>query len=338
MDTSLANAALRPPVGWTPPRRVEEDGDSLIKLESDWTADEVQVSNYNSKALNVIFSSVDLNMFSLITNCISAKDVREILQKHCEGSESVRRTNLRMLTSKFENLRMEETESIINYDIWLREIANEAFSLSNPISNERLVSKVLRSLPERFNIKICAIDESKDTTLIALEDLISSFRTFEMNMEIQKNDKGNTIEFQVSNDSYNDLLQLSQEVNDSDLCEDSVSYITKKFGDYLKRIGDKKKIEQPSRFPSLPAPERPQKLPVQQHFRPRNEGKGQFNLKKYDSVQCRECNGFGHYANECANILRKNKCYNVSPSDEESDEEDKSNEKDNHTSLNALWK
>ncbi|XP_073318129.1 uncharacterized protein [Primulina huaijiensis] len=176
-----------------------------------------------------------------------------------------------------------------------------------------LVSKVLRSLPERFNIKICAIDEANDTTLIALEDLISSLRTFEMNMDMQKKDKSKTIAFHVSNESYTDQLQLSQEVNESDLCEDSISYITKKFGDYLKRNRDKKKTEQSSRFPSLLAPERPQKSHVQNQYRPRNEGKSQPNPKKYDSVQCRECSGFGHYANECANRTRKNRGYNVNP-------------------------
>ncbi|XP_073019471.1 uncharacterized protein [Primulina eburnea] len=271
-----------------------------------------------------------------MTNCTSAKNAWDTLQRHCEGSESVRRTRLRMITSKFEMMRMEESEKILDYDRRLREIANEAFSLGDPISNERLVSKVFRSLPERFNVKICAIDETKDTSQMALEDLISSLRTFEMNMDMQKKDNGKTIAFQVSNDSYNDLLQISQEVNESDLCEDSITYITKKLGDYLRRIRDKNKSEQPSRFPSLPAPERPQNFPAQQQFRPRNEGKGQYNSKKYDSVQCRECNGFGRYANECANRLRKNKGYNVSLSNEESNEEEKSNDENNHTSLNAL--
>ncbi|XP_073270353.1 uncharacterized protein [Primulina huaijiensis] len=113
----------------------DQDGDSLPKPETDWTADEVQSSNYNSKALNAIFTSVDTNMFSLITNCTSAKSAWDTLQRHCEGSESVRRTRLRMLTSKFEMMRMEESENILEYDRRLREIANEAFSLGDLISN-----------------------------------------------------------------------------------------------------------------------------------------------------------------------------------------------------------
>ncbi|XP_073020065.1 uncharacterized protein [Primulina eburnea] len=366
MDTSLSNAALRLSVldgtnyslwkvkiryyiksidekawqcvinGWTSPIMLDQDGDSFQKPETEWTADEVQSSNYNSKALNAIFTSVDVNMFSLITNCTSATSAWDILQRHCEGSEGVRRTKSRMLTSKFEMMRMEEFENILEYDLRLREIANEAFSLGDPISNERLVSKVLRSLPERSNIKICAIDEAKDTSQMPLEDLISSLRTFEMNMDMQKKDKGKKIAYQASNDSYNELLQIFQEVNDSDLCEDSISFITKKFGDYLKRIRDKKKDAQPSKFPSPSPLERPKRFPAKQQFQSRNEGKGQPNARKYDSVQCRECQGFGHYANECANRLRKNKGYNVSLSDEESDVEEKLTDEDNQTSLTAL--
>ncbi|XP_075480609.1 uncharacterized protein LOC142521264 [Primulina tabacum] len=315
---------------------IDQEGDNLPKPETDWTADEVQNSNYNSKALNAIFTSVDMNMFSLITNCTSAKSAWDTLQRHYEGSESVQRTRLRMLTSKFEMMRMEESENILDYDRRLREFANEAFSIGYSISNERLVSKVFRSLPERFNIKICAIDEAKDTSQMALEDLISSLHTFEMNLDMQKKDKGKTIAFQTSNNSYNELLQISQEVNDSDICEDSITFITNKFGDYSKRIRDKKKDAQPSKFPSLPAPERSQKYPAKQQFQPRNEGKGQYNSKRYDSVQCRDCKSFGHYASECANRLRKNKGYNVSLSDEESDAEEKSTDEENQTSLTAL--
>ncbi|XP_075483565.1 uncharacterized protein LOC142523718 [Primulina tabacum] len=280
----------------------DRDGDSLPKPETDWTTDEVQSSNYNSKALNAIFTSVDVNMFSLITNCTSAKSAWDILQRHCEGSESVRRTRLRMLTSKFEMMRMEESENILDYDRRLREMANETFSLGDPISNERLVSKVLRSLPERFNIKICAIDEAKDTSQMPLEDLISSLRTFEMNLDMQKKEQG-------EDNCYKP--RMTHTMNSFKFPKKSIILI---FAKTLSPLSQRNS----------------------QQFQPWNDGKGQSNARKYDSVQCRECQGFGHYANECANILRKNKGYNVSLSDEESDEEEKSNDEDNHTSLNAL--
>ncbi|XP_073046261.1 uncharacterized protein [Primulina eburnea] len=319
--------------GWSPPKIVDGDGDSRSKPESSWSNDEVITSNFNSKALNAIFTSVDINMFSLITNCISAKEAWDILQKHCEGSESVRRTKLKMLTSKFESLRMEENETIMEYDRRLREIANEASSLGDSMSNERLVSKVLRSLPERFNIKICAIDESKDTSKLNLEELISSLRTFEMNLELQTRSKGKAIALQTTDDSVNNLIQ---EANESDLGEETISLITKKFGDYLKRMRDKKKPVSTLKPSFTPTERNKTFVPTQGNFKSRNETPGRPETKKLDSVQCRECSGFGHYANECANRLRRNKIMTATLSDKDTDEEYGSKEGDDCTSFSAV--
>ncbi|XP_075521583.1 uncharacterized protein LOC142554792 [Primulina tabacum] len=319
--------------GWSPPRIVDDDGDSRSKSESSWSNDEVQTSNFNSKALNAIFTSVDVNKFSFITNCISAKEAWDILQKHCEGSESVRKTKLGMLTSKFESLRIEENKTIVDYNRRLREIANKALSLSDPMSNERLVSKVLRSLPERFNIKICAIDESKDTSTLNLEDLISSLRTFEMNLDLQKRNTGKAVALQTTDDSVNSLIQ---EAKDSDLGEESISLITKKFSNYLKRMRDKKKIVSTSRPQFVPFERNKITTSTQGNFRSRNYSPARTETKKLDSVQCRECSGFGHYANECANRLRKNKNMAATLSDEDPDDDFETKEGDDCTSLSSI--
>ncbi|XP_073019433.1 uncharacterized protein [Primulina eburnea] len=305
---------------WSPPRTVDDDDDdddddSRSKPESTWSNDEVQTSNFNSKALNAIFTSVDINMFSLITNCISAKEAWDILQKHCEGSESVRRTKLRMLTSKFENLRMEENETIVEYDRRLRDIANESFSLGDPMSNERLVSK--------------------DTSTLNLEDLISSLRTFEMNLDLQKRNTGKVFALQSTDESLNNLIQ---EANDSDLGEESISLITKKFGDYLKRMRDKKKTGSTPRPQSIPFERNKTTAPNQVYSRFRTNSSGRPEATKLDSVQCRECSGFGHYANECANRLRRNKNMAVSLSDDDTDEECDLKEGDDCTPLSAIQK
>ncbi|XP_073061905.1 uncharacterized protein [Primulina eburnea] len=332
-------AWLRVLDSWSPPKIEDVDGDTRLKPESTWTIHEVQTSNFNSKALNAIFSSVDTRMFNLITNFVCAKEAWDLLQKHCEGSESVRKTRLRMVTSKFESLRMEDKESILEYDSHLRQLSNEAHSLGDPMPNERLVKKVLRSLPERFNVKVCAIEESKDTSKINLDELMSSLRTFEMNLDLQKKDKGKTIALEVSTGSYDEILQLSQEVNESDLGEDYISLITKKFGDYLKKMREKKNTGRKSVLPNIITSAKVQKFtPMKEQFRPKTELQIQSNARNLDSVQCRECSGFGHYANECANRLRRNKGMAVTLSDEESDDDQGSNKSENHTSLSAVVK
>ncbi|XP_073131837.1 uncharacterized protein, partial [Henckelia pumila] len=328
--------------GWNPPRRTDREGDFLLKPETDWNADETAASNMNNKTLNSIFTSLDSNMFSLVTNCVCAKQDWEKLQMHCEGSESVRRTKRRILTTQFENMRMEESETIDDYERRLRKIENEAIDLGDAISNERLVRKVLRSLPKRFQMKICAIDESKDTSILGLDELMSSLRTYELEMNFEKKDKGKFIALQVSNDSYNDFVDLTQGVNEYDLGDDSIALLTKQFGNYLKRMRDYKKPGQKPKVLNALAVGKPLRIcgpeqntissKSQNHFQ--KEGKTLTISKKFESVKCHECTGFGHYANECPTRLCKGMC--ASLSDDEDEEGTEQGEEETHNALSVL--
>ncbi|XP_073119679.1 uncharacterized protein [Henckelia pumila] len=251
------------------------------KPRAQWTPDENIASIYNVKSLNAMFTSVDMNMFNLIGTCTCARDAWEKLQTHCEGSASVKKTRMRLITSKFEKMRMEESETIMEYNGRLKSLANEACVLGDPISNERLVFKMLRSVSKRFHTKVCAIDESKDTSIMDLDELTSSLRTYEMELEAEDDSKSNSIEF--------------QEVKESDLEENSIALISKKFTDYLKR--------------SL---------------------KNQLILEDL----AKGMKGYGHYAYECANRLRKG--MNVSLSDDDSEEKQEKVEQEDLISFTAL--
>ncbi|XP_073138462.1 uncharacterized protein [Henckelia pumila] len=167
--------------GWTPPKILDPEGEYILKPESTWTTEEAQSSSYNAKEINAIFSTVDMRMFGLIADCTISKDAWEALQEHCEGTENVRRTRLRFLNTKFENLGLNEDETIADYDKRLREIATKAFALGGPISNESMVNKVLRSLPDGFNEKIWVLEKVKDSSNMKLTELISIIQVFEMN-------------------------------------------------------------------------------------------------------------------------------------------------------------
>ncbi|XP_073120299.1 uncharacterized protein [Henckelia pumila] len=283
--------------GWNPPRRTDGEGDFLIKPETDWNA-------------------------------------WEKLQMHYEGSESVRRTKRRILTTQFENLRMEESETIDDYERRLRKIKNETIDLGDAISNERLVSKVLRSLPERFQMKICAIDESKDTSILGLDELMSSLRTYELEMNFGKKDKGKSIALQVSNDSYNDFVDLTQGVNESNLGDDFIALLTKQFGNYLKKIRDYKKPGQKPKVLNAPAVGKPLRIcgpeqntiPSKSQNQFQKEGKTLNISKKFESVKCHECTGFGHYANECPTRLRKGMYVSLSDDEDEEVPKDSNNQ------------
>ena len=56
----------------------------------------------------------------------------------------------------------------------LKDIVNSAFNLRETIPKPKIVRKVHRSLPERFNAKITVIEESKDNYKIPLTELVGN--------------------------------------------------------------------------------------------------------------------------------------------------------------------
>ena len=83
-----------------------------LKPKDRWTESDKAASKFNSKALTVIFSAVDLDQFKIIQGCESAKEAWDTLINHFEGNTSVRRTRIDHLASRFENLRMGDDEPI----------------------------------------------------------------------------------------------------------------------------------------------------------------------------------------------------------------------------------
>src|SRR3954467_2647292 len=83
----------------------------------------------NSKALNALFNGVDENVFRLINTCIVAKDAWEILRTTYEGTSMVKMFRVQLLTSKFENSKMSDDETIQQYHMKILKIANGSSAL-----------------------------------------------------------------------------------------------------------------------------------------------------------------------------------------------------------------
>ncbi|GAA0184968.1 hypothetical protein LIER_32256 [Lithospermum erythrorhizon] len=158
VDTKTRKAVL---TGWNPPTQATvEGGGRVVKEKKDWTLAEDELALGNSKALNSIFNVVDPSVFKLIRKFIVAKEAWDILQITYEGTAKIRMLRLQQLTTKWETTTMEEDETITSYSTRINDMANEAFALGEPMTNEKQVRNVLRSLPRRFESKITTIEEA----------------------------------------------------------------------------------------------------------------------------------------------------------------------------------
>ena len=206
-------------IGWTKPK----------EASADWDDAKIKAANFNSRALNALFSAVTNEEFKKISSTETAKEAWTILQTTYEGTKVVKDSKLQRLTTSFEEIKMEEDELFDEFYAKFKDIVNSAFNLGETIPEPKIVRKVLRSLPERFHAKIIAIEESKDIDKIPLIELVGNLQTYKLELtRIDKMGKGKSMA----------LKAKSSETNKSSDDEDSKmkSYITKQFKKFMKNV------------------------------------------------------------------------------------------------------
>ena len=130
-------------IGWPKPK----------EAPADWDEAKVKAANFNSKALNALFSAVTNKEFKKISSTETVKEAWIILQTTYEGTKAVKNSKLQRLTTSFEEIKMEEDESFDEFYAKLKDIVNSTFNLGETIPKPKIVRKVLRSLSERFHAK-----------------------------------------------------------------------------------------------------------------------------------------------------------------------------------------
>ena len=159
-------------IGWT----------KTTKVPADWDDAKIKAANFNSRALNALFSAVTNEEFKKISSTETAKEAWTILQTTYEGTKAVKDSKLQRLTTSFKEIKMEEDDSFDEFYAKLKDIVNLAFNLKETIPESKIVRKVLRSLPERFHTEIMVIEESKDIDKIPLTQLVGNLQTYELGL------------------------------------------------------------------------------------------------------------------------------------------------------------
>ena len=88
-------------IGWTKPK----------EAPADWDDAKIKAANFNSKALNALFSAVTNEEFKKISSAKTAKEAWIILQTTYEGTKAVKNSKLQRLITSFKEIKIEEDES-----------------------------------------------------------------------------------------------------------------------------------------------------------------------------------------------------------------------------------
>ncbi|GAV90790.1 UBN2 domain-containing protein [Cephalotus follicularis] len=158
--------------GYQPP--VEMDNPTVAQIKQ-----QKEESSKNFKALSFLDSAVAESIFPRIMASTTAKEAWDTLQDEFQGSDRVRAIRLLNFRRDYENLKMKDNETVKDYVLRIMKLVNQMRIYGEKISDQKLMEKVLISLPDRFDPKVSTIEESKDLSTVTLNELIGSLQIHE---------------------------------------------------------------------------------------------------------------------------------------------------------------
>ncbi|XXG89760.1 hypothetical protein AAC387_Pa12g1686 [Persea americana] len=193
---------------------------------------------------------------------------------------------------------MEDDETFDEFNSKLNAIVNDTFTLGEPVPENIIVKKILRSLPKSFNAKVVAIEENKILITLKVNELIGNLQTFEANIMSHGKTQSKGMALKASKGLYkkvaSDLDSDSEEIDPQVAVE-----FMKQFKLFMK--GQKTNVRIP-----------------------KNSGKN----KSFKGIECYECQGYGQIVNDCGNKKSKKKALNTTWEDETSYENDETPKSD----------
>ena len=200
------------------------------KAIAEWTREEKNAAIANDKAINAIFICISNEEFSRISRCEIAKQAWETLEITYEGTKVVRTLKLQMLVFQFEEIRMQEDETLDEFYLKLRVIRNSTINFGKKMDDAKVVKKILRSLPEKFIPQIAAIQQSKDLDTIRVKELVGSLQTFEL--ILQKHKKTKNIALKAKNDKVNSCCSSDEDTED----DEEIATFAKKIRKFFRLV------------------------------------------------------------------------------------------------------
>ncbi|XP_010549190.1 PREDICTED: uncharacterized protein LOC104820444 [Tarenaya hassleriana] len=296
--------------GWDFPKVIGDDGTEVIKPGSQWTLTEKKASALNAKALTIIFNTVDSDEFKQIQGCKTAKEAWNTLELIHEGTKNVKRTRRDMLKAQFNQLRMEEYETVKEFSGKLSAMANEAWALGTAYSDKKLVKKLLASLPIRFLSQKTSFQTFYDTDTVSFKETVGVFATHELELSMYETSSGTSrkqpVAFHVPESEPRNKL------------EEDMSLIVKKMNKFFKR--------RPSTVQRTEGKSSGKCMECKGYGHWKDECpsiiKREAMIKTLKEVQCYECKGFGHTKNECITSVKGKSLINHEDSESESEDDE----------------
>ncbi|PKA46730.1 Retrovirus-related Pol polyprotein from transposon TNT 1-94 [Apostasia shenzhenica] len=138
-----------------------------------------EICKKDSKALLVLQQAVTDSIFPTIAGATKASEAWSILKEEFHGDSKIVIVKLQTLRREFENLHMKGGESINIFFSRVQTLVSQMKIYGEHVSDQKVVEKILRCLPTKFDVKVAAIEESKDLSQYTVTQLKGSLLSHE---------------------------------------------------------------------------------------------------------------------------------------------------------------
>ncbi|GJX10306.1 zf-CCHC domain-containing protein [Tanacetum coccineum] len=255
----------------------------------------------------VLYNALPKKEYERIFMCKTAKDIWQSLLITHQGNSQVKDNKIDLLVQQYEQFTILEEESIDSGFARFNTIITSLKALDEGFSSKNYVRKFLRALHPKWRAKVTTIEESKDLSSLALDELIGNLKVHEVVMEKDseiyrgKKERVKSIALKAKKESSDD------ETSTSGSDDEEYAMAVRNFKKFFRRKG---------KFVRQPREEK-------KSFRQRDEKKGKSDRK------CFRCGDPNHLIGDCPKPPR-NKDQKAfiggSWSDSKNDAEDKTND------------
>ncbi|XXG43719.1 hypothetical protein AAC387_Pa01g3697 [Persea americana] len=128
---------------------------------------------------------------------------------------------------------MEEDETFDQFYAKLNDIVNSVFILGKEIPENKVVKKILKSQPLRFDSEVYAIEENKNLDTLKVNQLVGNLQTFEANHLNKGKSKENGIALKAISESRKKPEKKIVSNSESE-AEDEMAELFNCFKKYMK--------------------------------------------------------------------------------------------------------
>ncbi|GJS40395.1 hypothetical protein Tco_0565438 [Tanacetum coccineum] len=137
----------------------------------------------NNKVKMVLYNALPKKEYERTFICKTAKDIWQSLLIIHQGNSHVKDKKFDLLVQKYEQFTILEKESIDSGFARFNTIITSLQALDEGFSSKNYVRKFLKALHPKWRSKVIAIEELKDLSSLALDELIDNLKVHEVVME-----------------------------------------------------------------------------------------------------------------------------------------------------------